>query len=59
MLIRDTAWSRIREQFSEEEKADLRKTVTGETICPRGFIIDATQLQSELNQKLSLALKGT
>lgn len=33
MLIRDGDWNRIRERFSEAEKAGLRKAVSGSCIC--------------------------
>ena len=40
MLIRDSEWQKVREHFTEDEKNFLRKCVTGELICPRGFTID-------------------
>ena len=40
MLVRDSEWNKVREHFTEDEKDFLRKCVTGETICPRGFVID-------------------
>jgi hypothetical protein len=43
-LIRDTTWARIRERFSEEEKAELRQHICGETICPRGFVVDLSKV---------------
>jgi hypothetical protein len=58
MLIRDTVWTAIREQFSEEEKAELRKAVTGEAICPRGFCVDVEAIPEPLRTKLTTALKG-
>lgn len=58
MLIRDAEWSKVREQFSEEEKVKLREMVTGEAICPRGFTINKSGLSSELLSKLAEALKG-
>lgn len=39
-LIRDRVWVSIRERFTEPEKAELRKHVTGEAICPKGICID-------------------
>jgi hypothetical protein len=56
MLIRDTTWSKIRELFTENEKMDLRKCITGETICPHGFIINENDLTTELRKKLKAAL---
>ena len=40
MLIRMDDWERIRGNFSEEEKSILNANITGETICPRGIVID-------------------
>jgi hypothetical protein len=57
MLIRDEMWDRIRDQFTESEKANLRAQVTGMTICPRGWTIDDTQLEEPLADKLKLAIK--
>jgi hypothetical protein len=51
MLIRDSVWSAIREQFSEDEKAELRSHVTGETICPRGFVVDAENVPQPIQKK--------
>jgi hypothetical protein len=52
MLIRDV----IREQFSEEEKVELRTFVTGEAICPRGFVVDAENIPKPLQSKLTSAI---
>ncbi len=58
MLITDVTWNRIREQFSEDEKALLRAHITGETICPRGIVVEESELSTELAAKLKTA-KGT
>lgn len=42
MVVKEEDWERIREHFSEEEKAALRKAIIGETICPKGWMIDTT-----------------
>lgn len=55
MLITDTTWNRIREQFNEDEKAHLRAHITGETICPRGIVIEEGRLSAELAEKLKKA----
>lgn len=57
MLIRDTTWERIRDKFSEREKIELRKAVTGEVICPRGFILEPTKLDVALEFKIEQAVK--
>jgi hypothetical protein len=58
MLIRETQWEAIRGQFSEEEKIELRKYVTGEAICPRGFCVDVESIPEPLRTKLTTALQG-
>jgi hypothetical protein len=52
MIIRDTTWSRIREQFSADEKAALNKTITGHAVCPRGIAIDEDKLDVPLREKI-------
>ena len=52
MLITDYNWEQIREKFSESEKEELRRAVTGETICPRGFVIDESQVNDSIIEKL-------
>jgi hypothetical protein len=52
MLIRMSEWEQIRAQFSKEEKAVLNLAVTGESICPRGLIIDIGKLTDEVGVKL-------
>lgn len=56
MLIRETVWEKIRVQFSEEEKQQLRANVVGNAICPKGCIIDVDRLSIELSAKLMAAL---
>ncbi len=56
MLIRDTDWEAIRDQFSEDEKVELRKAIQGEAICPKGFIIDETKLNVALEFKITQAV---
>ena len=52
MLIQDSVWEKIREQFSEEEKKELRQAVTNECICPPGMFIDLDKLDSDLKTKI-------
>ena len=56
MLIRDSDWEAIREQFSEDQKAALRASVQGQAICPKGFIIDETKLDVVLEFKITQAM---
>jgi len=58
ILITDRTWERIREQFSEEEKKELRSAFAGEVICPRGITVDESRLAQELAAKLKLAMGG-
>ena len=39
MLLTMDDWNRIREQFSDEEKATLNDAIQGEVLCPRGCIV--------------------
>lgn len=52
MLLRMEKWNRIRETFTEDEKSKLNSAITGETICPRGCVLDESILAEELVQKL-------
>jgi hypothetical protein len=56
MLIRHETWDQIRDQFSEEEKMDLRECVTGECICPPGLIIEESDLLPERLEQLQRAM---
>ena len=58
MFITDKTWDEIRDQFSEQEKSNLRKYVTGESICPKGIIVDEYAMTKELSDKLIAAKKG-
>lgn len=58
MLIRDGDWNRIRERFSEAEKAGLRKAVGGGCICPAGVFVEEEDLSGGLRAKLDAALKA-
>ena len=58
MLMRDAVWEEIREQFSEEEKVELRKAVKGQTICPPGFVVHTDELPKALDDKLYKALQS-
>ena len=41
VLVRERDWVLIKDQFTEEEKVELRHAVTAEVICPPGWTIDA------------------
>jgi hypothetical protein len=46
MLLTAEDWNRIRENFTEMEKAMLNEAITGEIICPRGCLIDEAKAGS-------------
>jgi len=52
MLIQLPWWNRNSGAFSDSEKADLCLVVTGETVCPLGLVVNATQLPAALRAKL-------
>ena len=54
MLIRMDDWERIRGNFSEEEKSILNANITGETICPRGIVIDEVKAGEVAKKILNL-----
>ncbi len=55
MLITDATWNKIRDQFNEDEKALLRAHICGETICPRGIVVNESVLPTALAEKLKSA----
>jgi hypothetical protein len=52
MLIRMSWWREVRSRFSEQERDQLHRACTGETVCPPGVIVDASALRPELRRKL-------
>jgi hypothetical protein len=58
MIISDATWKRIRERFTEEEKQALRDAYLGETICPKGIVIDEATLDNALLARVAAA-KGS
>lgn len=57
MLVRDESWNKIRDQFTDDEKQQLRKAASGNIICPPGTVLDEAQVDPTLAHKLSEALK--
>jgi hypothetical protein len=55
MLITDMTWQCIRARFSEEEKQQLRDAYAGETICPKGIVIDEAKLDEKLRARVVAA----
>lgn len=58
MLVTNSRWENIREQFSEAEKLILRAAIHGVAICPPGVFINPDVLGPELAAKISRALAG-
>ena len=58
MILSDATWARIRERFTEEEKQALREAYLGETICPKGIVLDDSQLEAGLLARVAAA-KGS
>lgn len=55
MMVRALHWEKIRDQFSDEERQELRAAVTGEIICPAGFTIDLSRVNDALAAKFTTA----
>lgn len=58
MMLAMATWSKIREQFTEQEKAALNVAIDGEILCPRGVSLDEEKLGPELTKKIT-DLKAT
>jgi hypothetical protein len=57
MLLRKATWERIREQFTEQEKAVLRQAVQGQLLCPaRGWALDDDRIEPALHARLQRAM---
>lgn len=52
MLLTMAKWESIRERFTEEEKAKINAAIIGETICPKGCILDEDKLGAQLLKQI-------
>jgi hypothetical protein len=52
MIIRQSIWEQIRDEFTSDEKAAMSRAFRGEMICPRGFIVNPDALEAALREKL-------
>jgi hypothetical protein len=52
MLVAIKRWKEISYLFNQNEKNQLNKAITGETICPPGLAIDESKLDKQLLRKL-------
>lgn len=58
MIVRmPNEWEAIREAFSQEEKERLNAAISGETICPRGIVMDLSKLDPQLQAKFTNAIE--
>ena len=57
MLLRMKVWEAIRNHFVQWEKDQLNAAISGETICPKGIVIDEQVLPEVLNAKLKFAIE--
>jgi hypothetical protein len=58
MFVRNATWARIRDEFTEAEKAQLTGAIDGETICPPGYHVDETRMAPALALKLRDAMSA-
>lgn len=52
MLVTMKRWEEIRGLFNEQEKKMLNDAITGETICPRGVVIDTAKVNIRLVERI-------
>jgi hypothetical protein len=53
MILTLEKWETIRHLFDEVEKIALNSVITGETLCPRGVVIDEKRLSLKILGKLA------
>jgi hypothetical protein len=53
VIITIAKWATIRDLFSEEEKLALNSAITGETVCPRGIVVDEKRLSLKILGKIA------
>jgi hypothetical protein len=56
MIVTIAKWETIRHLFDEVEKIALNSGIAGETVCPRGVVIDEQRISAELLEKLRKGL---
>lgn len=57
MLLRMKVWEAIRVRFVQWEKDQLNAAIVGETICPKGLIINDQVLPESITAKLKVAME--
>lgn len=54
LFISERTWRKVREDFTESEKARLRSTIANDVLGPvRGWDIQADELESDLRRRSS------
>lgn len=53
----DKEWEKIRDQFSDQEKDELRSAISSQVLCPPIVFIDTEKLSEALRTKLAAALR--
>jgi hypothetical protein len=59
MLMPLNRWEEVREWFSEDERLDLNLAIVGESVCPKGAILDETKLSPALREKVAFHFQRT
>ena len=54
MILPRHQWEQVREWFDDGDKAELNVAIMGESICPRGSVVDETRLTPKLLAKIAM-----
>jgi len=52
MTITATRWAEIRDRFNQAEKDALTDAIQGQSICPKGWVVNENELEPELRAKI-------
>jgi hypothetical protein len=53
LIIPQTAWANHLDDYSPDERYAIHLAQTGQSVDPRGFVIDESQLSDELRAKVA------
>ena len=56
MLVRETVWEAIKDQFDSNEKYVMSQYIEGETICPKGAYLNEEKIGPVLTLKIKNAI---
>jgi hypothetical protein len=59
MVLSLRRWEEIQQWFSKEEADEMSRAITGESICPKGAVIDGEKLNPALREKVEMHLGRT